>query len=157
MKKLLLLIVFTVLSFCGFSQKHYYSTDDSLIYNVYGVQEQYIFPAEYNVYYLNESQDTFKLLTTQYASILVNDEFGYFQLIFFYDFDVIEVYEWEYKKIDWKDDKMQLVSKDLFGVELAVLSLWDDEEYSYVALLTSDKKTKDKLLYLTKIYNMPIY
>lgn len=159
MKKIFLIILLIIVSLSGFSQKHYYSTDDSLIMNRLGIKEQYIFPADYAVYYLNENQDTFNLIAVQWASIIINDEYGYYQLLFFHDFGVVEVYEWEYKRIEWRNDGqvMALVSKDVFGVEVAVLSLWEDEEWSHIALLTSDKKLRDKLLYYTKIKNHQLY
>lgn len=152
MKKFVILVFTLVISLCSFGQKHYFTNNPAEIFEKVGVSDQYIFDGEYVVF--NYDGDTIHYLTTQDATILINDVLGYYSIIFL-NSDQLEVYEFEYKKVEWQGDILTLESKDIFGVKVAILAIWDYEGVTNLTLWWYNKSAKDTLLYYIILESNP--
>lgn len=154
MKKFAVLLFTLLISVCSYGQTHYFTTNPVDVFGRYGLIERYIFSGEYIVYHYNDD-GSLSFLTTQEATILINDELGYYSIIF-NNSKQLEVYEFEYKKAEWDDDILFLESKDVFGVKIAILAIWDDEYFTNLTLFWYDKNAKDTLLYYITLETNPI-
>ena len=148
MKRLIISLIFIMISGAVYSQRHFFTQDYDKAYG-YGTNFDYIFEGEYDVYYKENDTDTSRYISKQLATIIINDTFGYYSLIFNHD-STYEVYEFEYKRIDWVDNIMCMTSKDFIGTKIAVLGIDERDDYTYLYLVWTDKSLYDKMLYYIK-------